>query len=117
MIKKTFENTLSYQYDATRERAKYTLDGKKYMNHGDFCEVLAKHCLGFKAEKDKNTRFDMGADIPELNASVKSIRCGLTDTKLGNEAEIWWNRYWAMCDTTQIIIGFVNMTKRLTCGL
>ena len=104
MIKKTFENTLSYQFDATRKNAKYTIDGEKWMNHGEFCEVLAKHCLGYEAKKDANTRFDNGADIPELNASVKSIRCGLTDMKLGNDPEIWWNRFWAMADDTQIAI-------------
>ena len=36
MIKKTFENTLSYQFDATRKNAKYTIDGEKWMNHGEF---------------------------------------------------------------------------------
>lgn len=104
MIKKTFPITLNYQFDATRNNAKYSLDGEKYMNHGDFCEVLAKHCLGYAPVKDKNTRFDMGADIAELNASVKSIRCGLTDMKLGDDPEIWWNRFWTMCDHTQIVI-------------
>lgn len=104
MIKKTYTNTLSFRFDATRKNAKYTLNGGHWMNHGEFCEILAKHCLGYKAVKDANTAFNAGADIPELNASVKSINCGLTDMKLGNDPQIWWNRYWAMCDETQIVI-------------
>ena len=104
MIKRTYTNTLSFRFDADRKNAKYTLDGERYMNHGEFCEILAKHCLGYEAKKDANTAFNAGADIPELNASVKSINCGLTDMKLGSDAEIWWNRYWAMCDASQIVI-------------
>lgn len=104
MIKKTYPITLSYQFDANRKYNKYTTNGKKWMNHGDFCEILAKHCLGYKAEKDPNTRFDKGADISELNASVKSYNCGLTDMKLGDDPEIWWNRFWAMVDKNQIVI-------------
>ena len=104
MIKKTYTNTLGFQFDPTRKNAKYTIDGVKWMNHGEFCEVLAKHCLGYEAKKDGNTAFNAGADIPELNASVKSIRCGLTDMKLGNDPEIWWERFWKMADETQIAI-------------
>ena len=104
MIKKTYTNTLGFQFDPTRKNAKYTIDGVKWMNHGEFCEVLAKHCLGYEAKKDGNTAFNAGADIPELNASVKSIRCGLTDMKLGNDPEIWWERFWKMADETQIVI-------------
>ena len=104
MIKKTYPITIAYQFDPTRKNAKYTIDGVHYMNHGDFCEILAKDALGYEAKKDANTAFNMGADIPELNASVKSIRCGLTDMKLGNDPKIWWNRFWAMADPTQIAI-------------
>lgn len=104
MIKKTYTNTLPFQFDPTRKNAKYTIDGEKWMNHGEFCEVLAKHCLGYEAKKDANTRFDKGADIPELNASVKSYNGGLTDMKLSDDPEIWLNRFWAMSDETQIVI-------------
>ena len=104
MIKKTYPITLSYQFDASRKYNKYSTEGEKWMNHGDFCEILAKHCLGFEPKKDANTRFDKGADIPELNASVKSYNGGLADMKLSDDPEIWLNRFWAMSDETQIVI-------------
>ena len=82
MIKKTYPITLSYQFDASRKYTKYSVNGEKWMNHGDFCEILAKHCLGYEPKKDSNTRFDKGADISALNASVKSYGGGLTKLKL-----------------------------------
>ena len=115
MIRKTYENTMHYIYDGERKGAKYSLDGEHWLNGGEYKECLAKHCLGLKPTKDANTRFDKGADIPELNASVKSWNCGLTDMKLGDEPEIFWNRFWAMTDSTQIYIwvseqsGIVNL--------
>lgn len=38
MIKKTYPVTLSYQFDANRKYNKYTIDGEKWMNHGDFAK-------------------------------------------------------------------------------
>ena len=82
MKKMTFENNLPYIYTPERKNAKYSLDGgHKYMNHGEYCECLAKSVLGFEARKDANVAYDKGDDIPELRASVKSYNCGLTDTK------------------------------------
>lgn len=51
------------------------------MNHGEICEVFCKAALGYKPVKDANTRHDKGHDIEEINASVKSHSCGLTDRK------------------------------------
>ena len=97
MKKMTFENNLNYIYNAERKGAKYSLDGGvKWMNHGEYAECLAKSVLGYKAEKDANTRFDMGEDIPELNASVKSHNCGLTDMKLADNREEFLEKFWAM---------------------
>ena len=96
MKKMTFENNLTYIYNAERKGAKYSLDGVKYMNHGEYAECLAKSVLGFEAKKDANTRFDMGEDIPELNASVKSWNCGLTDMKLADNKEEYLAKFWAM---------------------
>lgn len=81
MRKTTHENTLTYTYDPTRQsRGKYLVNGK-WLNHGDYAEILCKHCLGYEATKDANTRYDKGHDIPELSASVKSWQCGLTTKK------------------------------------
>lgn len=100
MRKETYEINLNYTFDATRKGAKYTLDGEKYMNHGEFAECLAKSVLGFEAVKDANTRFDKGEDIPELNASVKSWNCGLTDMKLGDTKEEFLSKFWEMTNPT-----------------
>lgn len=97
MKKATFEKNLSYIFDANRAGAKYSIDGgKKFMNHGDFCECLAKSVLGYEAKKDANTRNDKGHDIPELHASVKSWNCSLCDRKdLGDTAEDYFNNFFA----------------------
>lgn len=79
--KETYAKNLSYEYHAERKNAKYTLDGAHFMNHGDFCECLAKSVLGYEPKKDGNTKYNKGYDIEELHASVKSWNCGLTDTK------------------------------------
>ena len=82
MKKVTYVNTMSYIYEADRKGAKYSIDGgNKYMNHGEYAECLAKHLLGYEAHKDGCTAFDKGDDIPELNASVKSLNCSLSDCK------------------------------------
>lgn len=104
MKKLTFENNLTYTYNADRKGAKYSLDGEHYMNHGEYAECLAKSVLGFEVHKDANTRFDKGEDIPELNASVKSWNCGLTDMKLGDTYEEFIAKFWEMSnnETTYI---------------
>lgn len=97
MRKETYENNLNYIYNADRKGAKYSLDGgEHYMNHGEYAECLAKSVLGFNAEKDANTRFDKGEDIPELNASVKSWNCGLTDMKLADNEKDYLRKFWKM---------------------
>jgi hypothetical protein len=71
---------ISYTYNPARARASYTLDGTHWMNHGEFCERMAKVILGFTPSKD-SVAFDKGYDIPELKASVKSYKCGLSNCK------------------------------------
>lgn len=74
---------LNYQYQAERKGAKYTIDGTHFFNGGEFCEMVAKDILGYKATKDANTSYDKGSDIPELNASVKSSKATLTTKVIG----------------------------------
>ena len=82
MTREIYENNLKYTYNPNRNRAKYSInDGETWMNHGDFCECLAKSVLGLEPKKDANTPSHLGHDIPELNASVKSNNCGLSDRK------------------------------------
>lgn len=68
-------------FNSARKGAKYSLDGEKWFNHGDLCEILAKVAYGYPPIKDGNTPFNKGSDIPELEISVKSIGGGLTDDK------------------------------------
>ena len=104
MLKMTKEITLSYVYEGDRKGAKYTLDGVHFMNHGEFVECVVKDCLGYDPHKDANTRFDKGEDIPELNASVKSWNCGLTDMKLADNKEEFLRKFWAMSNPTTTYI-------------
>jgi hypothetical protein len=105
MYKVTYENNLTYIYNPDRKGAKYSLDnGEHYMNHGEYAECLAKSVLGFEPKKDANTRFDKGEDIPELNASVKSWNCGLTDMKLADNKAEFLEKFWAMSNPTTTYI-------------
>lgn len=71
----------NYTYDKARPRMKYLVEnGEKWINHGDLCEYMAKAILNCEVGKDR-TPFDKGYDIPELKASVKSHKCGLTECK------------------------------------
>lgn len=77
----TADTPLNYTYDPSHNRARYTLNnGESWMNHGEFCERMAKAILGYQPHKD-SVAFDRGYDIPELKASVKSYKCGLSDCK------------------------------------
>lgn len=96
MKKATYTNNLTYIYNAERTYAKYSLDnGEHWMNHGEYCECLAKSVLGLTAKKDANTAFDAGDDIPELRASVKSSNCGLTECKnMPKNPEDFMEAFW-----------------------
>ena len=76
----TATTPLAYTYNPDRSRSSYTFDGENWMNHGEFCERMAKAILGYKPDKD-SAAFNEKCDIPELKASVKSRRCGLSDRK------------------------------------
>lgn len=70
---------LQYIFDAARKGAKYSVNnGKSWMNGGEFMEIIAKVIYGIDLlEKDANTPFDKGSDIPELEMSVKSSKATL----------------------------------------
>ena len=77
----TAEMPMPYLFDPTHKRAPYSLDGgNKWMNHGEFCERMSKVAFGFAPTKD-SVAYDKGYDIPELKASVKSYKCGLSNCK------------------------------------
>lgn len=87
MKKTTYDLTLTYTYDPAHKGAPYTLDGQHWMNGGEYIECAIKSVLGFEAKKDANIPYDLGSDIPELNASVKSSRFTLTNRSLADDFE------------------------------
>lgn len=87
MKKTTYTLTLAYTYDPTHKGAPYTLDGQHWMNNGEYMECAIKSVLGYEAVKDANVPYNMGSDIPELNASVKSSRFTLTNMPLADNFE------------------------------
>lgn len=86
MKKQVYKINLEYSYQPSHKYTPYNVAGK-WMNGGELVEVIIKSVLGLKAEKDGNTSFDAGDDIPEYNASVKSSKATLTSLKLGNDYE------------------------------
>ena len=89
-----------YTYDGNRKGAKYTIDGVHYMNGGDFAEIADKSVRGLDANKDANTPYDAGSDIPELNTSVKSSKFTLTSCVLGSSFDEVVNRYFETVHST-----------------
>ena len=74
MRKETYQNNLSYIFEADRKNAKYSIDGgEHFMNHGDYCECLAKSVLGFDefckrffADELPNTQYIWVHDYGEM---------------------------------------------------
>ena len=83
MTKTTGKVGFEYTLNTAHKGAPYTINGEKWMNAGEFKEIVCKHMLGFEASKDANTRYDMGSDIQEIRASVKSSKATLVNMKLG----------------------------------
>ena len=88
MEKMVTKMPISYRYNAAHSGAHYTLDGVKYMNHGDLMEVACKAAHGLEAKKDASTPFYAAADIPEYSASVKSSEASLFNMNLGDTFEV-----------------------------
>lgn len=113
MKKQVFPITISYQFDPSHKGAPYSFDGIHYMNNGEFTETIVKACLGFNASKDANTPYDMGSDIEEIKASVKSSKATLVNKKLGQNLEEVLDTYFKNVHSTSFIWGIV-MDEELT---
>ena len=81
-------------------------------NGGELVEVLAKSAQGFKPAKDANTSFRNGADIPEINASVKSKRFSLTDEYLGDDLPTCVDAYMSAVYATTFQYGILSDDMR-----
>lgn len=100
MFKTTTAINLAYIYDNNRKGAKYSLDGIHWMNGGEFAECMDKAVKGYTIQKDANTAYDMGSDIPETCTSVKSGKATLTSKVLGESKEEILNRYFETTHST-----------------
>ena len=105
--------TFDYQFDSAHKGAPYTIDGTHYMNGGEFKEVVAKDVTGYMGAKDANTRYDMGSDIPEMNASVKSSKATLVNMVLGATFEESVDTYFANVHST-LFIYMVDIGEQIT---
>lgn len=100
MKKAVFTNLKSYQFDAARRGAKYSLDGIHWMNGGELSEAELKYCMGYECAKDANTAFDAGSDLEELHMSIKSSKATLTSEILGKDMETSLDCYFARVAST-----------------
>lgn len=96
MEKMVTKMPISYRYVAERSRAHYTVDGVRFMNHGDLMEIACKAAHGLEAVKDASTPFYKASDIPEYKASVKSADCSLFNMKLADTFEASAEKYLEM---------------------
>ncbi len=86
-MKQYYTITNPATYDAAHVRAHYTFDGSHYMNAGEYIEVLCKTACGVSAKKDGSTPYNVGSDIEEYQASVKSSAATLVNWKLAETLE------------------------------
>lgn len=93
MKKATYEINIAYTFNPAHKGANYTFDGEHWTNGGEFAEIITKAVLGYKAEKDANTRYDKASDIEEINASVKSSRFTLVNFTLADTFKESITRY------------------------
>lgn len=84
ITRKEMEMEVTYIYDVARRGAKYSFNGRNWLNHGEFAEALLSYHLLGTLEKDANTSFCDGSDIElgETGISVKSSKATLTCVKL-----------------------------------
>ena len=106
MKRNVYTITKDYQFDSTHKGAPYCIDGT-YKNGGEALEVFQKDALGFEAVKDPNTSFELGDDIPELHASVKSPKFTLTSVYLGESFEEVKKNYFERTASELVIWGYI----------
>ena len=93
MRKETYEINFNFTFNSARKGAKYTLDGERWMNAGEFAEIATKSVLGYKAVKEPNTDYTKASDIAEMRASIKSSKFTLTNMVLADTFEKSLNVY------------------------
>lgn len=76
MKKSNFMVKVPVIVDPTRKGAKFSLDGEHFFNAGELAETLDKIAHGLPYEKSEAAHWEE-ADIPELEADVKSWKANI----------------------------------------
>lgn len=102
MKKTTYEIPVAYIFDPDHKGAHYSVNGgENWLNNGDFSEIILKAALGYTAVKDACGRYDMGDDVPEENASVKSSGATVVNIVLGYDYQSVKACYFATVHSTK----------------
>ena len=93
--------------------APFTFDGVHHLNGGQLIEALVSYYKGQGLKFDGNGRFDEGADIKALEASVKSPKASLTTCYLGDTFEEILEEYFKR-DASKLYIWGMLEARLLT---
>lgn len=107
MKKTVYTNTKKYTFDPTHKGAPYTFDGEHWLNAGEHTEAQLKHCKGFEASKDANTKWNEGSDIEQTATSVKSSGATLASDLKGEDMSEMLDRYFAEVHSTNWSFGII----------
>lgn len=78
MKKSVYTCQTAVHFNPDHKGAPYTVDGVHYFNNGNRLEAVVNEWAGYGFDFDtEHVPFDMGSDIEELNASVKSSGASL----------------------------------------
>lgn len=106
-----YTNTMPYSYDPAHKGAHYLI-GDAYKNAGEWFESVAKFHRGYDYLVNPATSYDMGSDIEELNASVKSSGASLANV-FGNNFDQIRDTYFANVHST-LFIYMVAIDDQIT---
>lgn len=89
MKKSVFNSSVSVHFNPEHKGAPYTVDGVHWFNNGNRMEAVVNEWAGYGFGFDTDhVPFDMGSDIEELSASVKSSGASLACLYGSDKAEI-----------------------------
>lgn len=94
-----------------KRQVPYNINGKDD-NGGAANECAVKSGLGLPAIKDGNGAFDVGDDIPEYNASVKSSAATLVNRKLGNNFDEVINAYFEQVHSKVVWYSVIDIEHK-----
>lgn len=111
MTKIEYKNRMAYTV-TDRKGAKY-LVGENHKNNGELLELMEIYNYGFEIPK-RNLAFDMGSDIQELNASIKSSGASLACVYGETKEAIMKEYFQRVASTMWIWLEFNQDTQMIT---